>query len=292
MLENLRVYLKLKLVKFIIVGVVAGYGMGHTVEQQFDPFTLILLIIGSFGISAGSLSLNTVQEANQDRLMERTKHRPVATGDFSKSFAITLSFALMLMGLICLYAIKPLTALIGLSIILMYNGFYTMVWKKKWAFGAVPGAIPGALPITMGFSSVNDHILSSVSVYLFLLMFLWQMPHFWSLAIRYAQDYEKGMFPVLPAVVGSGRTKYHISFYMWGYVLLAIMSPLFVDCSYGYFVLVLPTCILLLWQFFKFFKSSDEKSWLPFFLVTNLSMLIFVFAPLIDKWIPILFLVG
>lgn len=289
MFENLKVYLKLKLVKFIIVGVVAGYGMGFTVEQSFEPITLILLMLGSFGISAGSLSLNTVQEANNDKMMERTKHRPIVTGEFTKKFGITLSFALMIVGLICLFLIKPLTFYIGLSIILMYNGFYTLVWKKKWAFGAVPGAIPGALPITMGFSTVNDQIFSSVSIYLFLMMFLWQMPHFWSLAIRYADDYTKGNFPVLPAVVGSGRTKYHISFYIWSYVLLALMSPVFVDYSYGYFLCVIPMSFVMIWQFLKFFKSNEPKSWLPFFLITNFSMLVFVFAPLFDKWSPILF---
>ena len=292
MLENLRVYLKLKLVKFVIVGVVAGLGMGHTVETEFSFLTLFLLVCGTFGISAGSLSLNTVQEADNDKLMDRTKHRPVATGEFTKSFAITLSFSLMIIGLILLFLIKPLTALLGLSIILMYNGFYTMVWKKKWAFGAVPGAIPGALPITMGYSAVNDEIFSATSIYLFVLMFLWQMPHFWSLAIRYADDYAKGKFPVLPAVVGSGRTKYHISFYVWGYIQLAIMGPLFIPYSYAYFVLVLPTCAIMIWQFFKFFNSKDEKAWLPFFLVTNLSMLIFVIAPLVDKYTPLLFFIN
>ncbi len=289
MLGHLYVYLKLKLVRFIIVGVLAGYGMGFTVEQNFNPVLLILLIMGSVGISAGSLSLNTVQEAENDALMERTKHRPVATGEFSKKFGIILSFSLMSLGLICLYFVKPLTCLIGLSIILMYNGFYTMVWKKKWAFGAVPGAIPGALPITMGYSSVNDDIFSSASVYLFLLMFIWQMPHFWSLAIRYAEDYKNGKFPVLPAVVGSGRTKYHISFYVWTYALLAIMSPLFVPHANGYYFVILPTAMIVVWQFFKFFKNDNEKAWLPFFIITNLSLLVIVMAHLYDKWSPLVF---
>lgn len=292
MIENLKVYLKLKLVRFIIVGVVAGFGMGHTVEDLFDLQKLIFLVLGTFGISAGSLSLNTVQEASQDALMDRTKHRPMATGEFSKVFGVVLSVSLMLTGLLFLWQIKALTMYLGLSIILMYNGLYTMVWKKKWTFGAVPGALPGALPVTMGFSAVNDDIFSSVSVYLFLLMFLWQMPHFWSLAIRYADDYAKGNFPVLPAVVGSGRTKYHISFYVWGYLLLAIMSPFFVSASYGYFFLVLPMAGILLWRFFIFFKSEGTDGWLSFFLITNISMLVFVIAPLVDKWHPLVFLVN
>ncbi len=289
MLKNLGVYLKIKLVRFIVLTVAAGFGMGFSVEQEFVWPNFILLLVGTFGISAGALSFNTFQEVINDSLMERTKHRPLVTGEFSTKFAVTLSLSLMLLGLICLYNVKPLTFWIGLSIIILYNGLYTLYWKKKWAFAAVPGAIPGALPVTLGFSAINDNIFSSVSIYLFLLMFLWQMPHFWSLAIKYADDYANGKFPVLPAVVGSGRTKYHISFYVWAYAFLALISPLFVDFNYAYFILVLPFTFVVIWRFLVFFKSEDPKAWLPFFLVTNFSMLVFVFAPLIDKWTPLIF---
>ncbi|MAX66332.1 MAG: protoheme IX farnesyltransferase [Halobacteriovoraceae bacterium] len=289
MLQDLKIFFKMSIVNFVIISAIAGYGIGHTVEQNFDLFKLILFLVGTFGISAGSLSLNQVQEVFNDKLMERTQVRPLVKGSFSRQTGLFLSLSLMCGGLIILYTIKPLTFVIGLGIILMYNGLYTLYWKKNWAFAAVPGAVPGALPGVLGFSVVNDNILSPPSIYLFLVMFLWQMPHFWSLAIRYADDYTKGKFPVLPAIVGSGRTKYHISFYVWAYVLLGIMSPFFVDASYAYFILVLPFSVLMLWQFLRYFRSEQQKSWLPFFLVTNFSMLAYMFAPLIDKYIPLLF---
>jgi len=122
-----------------------------------------------------------------------------------------------------------------------------------------------------------------------LVMFLWQMPHFWTLAIHLKNDYTKGKFPVLPAIVGSGRAKYHISFYIWAYSLLGIMSPFFVDYYYAYFILVIPFSIVVVWQFLKYFKSENPKAWLPFFLVTNFSMLAFMFAPLVDKWAILIF---
>ncbi len=289
MLENLKVYLKIKLVRFIVLTVACGFGMGFSVENEFVWYKFLLLLLGTFGIAAGSLSFNTFQEVENDAQMERTKHRPLVTGEFTPKFAVTLSISLAVLGLVCLYLVKPLTFVIGLSIIILYNGLYTLHWKKKWAFAAVPGAIPGALPITLGYSAINDNIFSSTSIYLFLLMFLWQMPHFWSLAIKYADDYAKGRFPVLPAVLGSVRTKYHISFYVWAYVFLAILSPFFVEFSYGYFLLVLPFAAIFLWRFIVFFRSEDPKSWLPFFIVTNFSMLVFVLAPLMDKWGPFIF---
>lgn len=289
MYKDLKAFFKLGIVNFVVISAIAGYGIGFTVEQSFSWLHLFAFIIGTFCISSGSLSMNQIQEVENDSRMERTQNRPLVKGTFSKRTGIVISISLMIFGLALLYYLKPLTMYVGLTIILLYNGLYTLYWKKRWAFAAVPGAVPGALPGVLGFSVVNDNIFSPASVYLFLVMFLWQMPHFWALAIRYADDYSKGNFPVLPVIVGSGRTKYHISFYVWPYALLGIMSPFFVDYSYAYFLLVLPFALLVVWQFLKYFKSENPKAWLPFFLVTNFSMLAFVFAPLIDRWIPFYF---
>ena len=99
---------------------------------------------------------------------------------------------------------------LGLFTVALYNGLYTLYWKKKWAFGAVPGAIPGAMPVVIGYSANHANVFTPECLYLFLIMFLWQMPHFWSLAIRYKDDYKKGGFPVLPAVIGVPKTLFHI----------------------------------------------------------------------------------
>ena len=288
MLQDLKVYLKVKMVKYAVLSVAAGYGIGFSVEDRFNLLSFFVLLVGAAAISAGTLSMNQVQEIDKDKLMDRTKHRPLASGAFTPKFAFTLSFSLMLIGLGCLYYVSPLSSLIGLSIIVLYNGLYTMYWKKNLPFAAVPGAIPGALPIVMGYAAASNDIFSAPSIYLFLVMFLWQMPHFWSLAIRYADDYAKGKFPVLPAVIGAERTKYHISFYVWAFAFLGIMSPFFVTFAYAYFLLVIPFAIVLVWKFVKYFHTEDQKAWLPFFLLTNFTMMAFIFSPLIDKWTPMI----
>jgi protoheme IX farnesyltransferase len=191
----------------------------------------------------------------------------------------------MITGSIILYYLEPLTCYVGLVIIVLYNGLYTLHWKPKWLFAAVPGAVPGALPGVLGFSVVNTNIFSSESVYLFLVMFIWQMPHFWTLAIRYRDDYAKGGFPILPVIVGKERTIYHISFYVFAYALLALMSPFFVPFHLFYFVTVLPFVIIVTYQFLKYAKATQEKAWLPFFLWTNFSLLIYMYAPVFDRWI-------
>lgn len=228
-----------------------------------------------------------MQEAHKDAKMPRTKERPIPSGKFSKTVGLLISFFNMTVGSLILYFwVSPLSAYIGLVIIVLYNILYTMFWKPNWVFAAVPGAIPGALPGVLGFSAVNDAIFSSDSVYLFLIMFLWQMPHFWTLAIRFREDYSKGEFPVLPSVLGKERTMYHISFYVWAYAFLAIASPFFVDFYYSYFVVVLPFALKVVWEFLKYYKSKEEKAWIYFFLWTNFSILAFLFAPVIDRWTP------
>jgi protoheme IX farnesyltransferase len=290
MLKTLKVYFKMSIVIFVVISAIAGYGIGFQIENSFSFINFFSMMLGTFLISSGSLSLNQVQEAHRDAKMPRTQGRPIPSGKLTKNQGLAISLFNIISGSIILYFVSPLSCYIGLIIIALYNIFYTMHWKQKWKFAAVPGAIPGALPCTLGYAAVNPDIFSSESVYLFLVMFLWQMPHFWTLAIRYKDDYAAADFPILPVIVGKDRTIFHISFYVWAYAFLAIMSPFFVDFSYAYFGMVLPFAILVVWLFFKYVQNeaNNDKAWLPFFLATNFSMLAFLFAPLIDKWTPLI----
>lgn len=289
MVQDLKIFFKISIVYFVIISAIAGYGLGLTAESSFGFWHFFIFIAGTAFLSAGSLSLNQIQEFEKDKKMARTQDRPLVTGSFTFEKAFAISSGCLIFGFILLFTTSSLSALIGLIVVLSYNGFYTLIWKKKWTFGAVPGAIPGALPPVMGYAAVRETIFTPDCIYLFLIMFLWQMPHFWALAIKYKDDYSKGNFPVLPSMLGAERTKYHISLYIFPYILLSIFSPFFVPYSYAYFFIVLPFAAVSLWHFFKFFRSDDEKAWLPFFLVVNFSMLAFLYAPIADKWFPLIF---
>lgn len=289
MIKDLKSLFKSGIVFFVVISAIAGYGIGLPVEQDFSFWHLLAFILGISLISSGSLGLNQVQEIHRDKLMERTRERPLVKGSMSRGFAIGLCFFNMALGTLILWNVSVLSAVLGLVVILLYNGLYTLHWKPKWVFGAVPGAIPGALPGVIGFSAVNSDLFSPQSIYLFLVMFLWQMPHFWTLAIRFKDDYARGEFPILPVVMGKERTLYHISFYVFAYALLAITAPFFVSYHLMYFVLVIPFALIVVWQFFKYTKAKEEKAWLPFFLWTNFSLLVFLYAPVLDKWLPLYF---
>lgn len=291
MIKTLKSFFKMGIVIFVVISTIAGYGVGLSDEANFSFLHFFFTIVGTFCISSGSLSLNQVQEAGKDAKMPRTQSRPIPSGQLSLKTGLAISLSLIILGSGILYYVSPLSCYIGLIIIVLYNVFYTIHWKPTWVFAAVPGAIPGALPCTLGYAAVNANLFSTESIYLFLVMFLWQMPHFWTLAIRYSEDYAKAGFPMLPVIMGKDKTIYHISFYVWAYAFLAIMSPFFVPFYYAYFMIVIPFAALVVWSFMKYVKteSTNDKAWLPFFLITNFSMLAFLFAPLIDKWTPIIF---
>ena len=109
--------------------------------------------------------------------------------------AYTLGVCFCIAGLCLLYLIGPYPSGLALLTTVLYNVVYTLWWKRRMAFGAVPGAIPGAMPVVIGYSVNTTHIFDPACVYLFLVMFLWQMPHFWALAIRYREDYSSGGVP-------------------------------------------------------------------------------------------------
>lgn len=285
MIKELKSFYKFSIVVFVLITGVAGYLLALKEGDTLRWLHLFSFLVGTFFLSAGSLSLNQIQEIKQDMMMERTQTRPLVTGKFSRSFALGLSLSHLILGSMILYfLVSKESFLTGLLIVFLYNGLYTLHWKKNWIFAAVPGAIPGALPASMGYLALEQKPFSDGSIYVFLVMFLWQMPHFWTLAIKYKDDYAKANFPILPTVLGTQKTVFHISFYVFAYILLAIFSWAFVPTSYMYTFVVLPSASLLTVLFFLYAFRRSKKDWLLFFLGTNFSLLIFLFAPVIDKW--------
>lgn len=280
---------KSRIVKMVLITGAIGYALGFPFEQEFQFLHFIFFLIGLGSLSAGSLALNSVQEWRLDLKMERTANRPIPKGLISPKRAFAFSILLILFGTLVLYFVQPLTCLIGMLTVFSYNLIYTEILKRRSPFAAVPGAIPGAAPVLMGYSAINIHIFNPESIYTFLLMFLWQMPHFWALAIRYMSDYAKGGFPVLPVELGKQRTLYHMGLYLIPYIALAVMSPWFVEVGYGYYILVLPLAVISVYEFYKFLESKGEKNWVRFFVWINLSMLGFLMAPVIDRWAFYLF---
>ncbi len=272
---------KLGIVLFVLVVGLCGYIMGMPLGRGVDFSFLLTFVFGLYTLSSGSLALNQVQEINLDKKMDRTQNRPMVSGVFSRTQGFLISVLLILVGLSFLALVNVRSALAGLLTVFLYNGVYTYFWKKKWAFGAVPGAVPGALPPVIGYLAHEGTSLSDPQLfYLFGLLFLWQMPHFWILAIKFQDDYHKGGVPVLPLKIGNENTKFHMGMYLFCYLGLAFMAPLFVFSGVIATIVIWSFVLLVLAMFIRYIKK--EEKWLLFFLTLNFSILVFSLVPAIS----------
>ena len=275
---------KLGIVVFVMLAGMAGYALSYPVESVFRWWELLSFIGGLYFLSSGSLILNQVQEYQKDRLMPRTAKRPVASGQVKPAAAGILALTYLIIGLNLLLQASVLSGLLGLLTLVLYNGFYVYWWKPKWIFAAIPGAIPGALPVTIGYAINKNQIWHADSVYLFLVLFFWQMPHFWALAIKFHQDYDKAGFPVLPTALGMERTLYHMGLWTFLYVGSAVAAPFFVQVGWVYLALMIPFSFKVMQEFVRFFKSRGTQRWLQYFLWVNFSVLAYLYIPVLDKW--------
>ncbi len=275
---------KFGIVIFVLLAGLAGYATGYQVETLFNWQHLLTFVGGLYFLSSGSLALNQVQEYKLDQKMSRTQNRPIASGKITPAAGLILSVAMIFCGLNLLYELSAVAGYASLFSVILYNGLYTYIWKPKWIFAAVPGAIPGAMPVTIGYAVNNPNIFNSESIYLFLIMFLWQMPHFWTLAIKYKEDYRLGGIPTLPTALGVQKTLFHVGLYTFCYAGVAIASPFFLRTSWVFAAVVFPFAFMLLKEFFRVYRSDAEERWFAFFMWTNVSMLVFLFVPVIDKW--------
>lgn len=285
--NRLKIYRELAksgIVTLVLISVLGGYLIGHSPETPLSLTRLGLTLLGILLLASGSSALNQLQEIQQDAKMPRTAQRPLPSGRLSRREAILFVASTLLGGIGILAWLSPKLLVMGLAAVVFYNGLYTLWWKRKLAFAAVPGAIPGALPIWMGYVAATDDWLAPGGLYLFAVLFYWQMPHFWSLAIRFQDDYAKGAFPVLPVAHGTQKTLFQIALWSVSYVALGLMGPLFLRVGVIYMIVAGLTGIWVLWELARFLRGESRQTWLRFFLAVNFSLITYVFGAAADLW--------
>lgn len=164
-----------------------------------DWFKFFWMLVGTALIGASSGVFNQFIEKDVDGLMDRTKNRPLPTKRFSENRALVMGYASGILGeCILLVFVNTLTALLGAITLLVYLGIYTPS-KRLTPLSTLVGTIPGALPPLMGWTAANGSI-GGPGVFLFVLLVLWQIPHFLAIAWTYREDYQRGGFPILSVV--------------------------------------------------------------------------------------------
>jgi protoheme IX farnesyltransferase len=195
LLIELTALIKIRIVLLSTLSAVTGFVLADGFRLKLVFFTA-----GIFSLAAGSAALNQYQERHLDRLMDRTKHRPLPAGQLTPITGLTISLVLIAIGLLVLVTgFGVLAFLLGVFTVIFYNGIYTYL-KRVTAFAAVPGALIGALPPAIGWIAGGGGIASPTSLGLMLFFYLWQVPHFWLLLGTHSRDYVKAGFPSLSHV--------------------------------------------------------------------------------------------
>ena len=205
----------------ILISTALGYYMGGNGIANYIHF--FFTILGSCLISSGSGALNHFAEADSDKIMRRTNLRPIPAGLISAENAMLFGIALILSGSAILYwIINPLTCLLALITSLMYLFIYTPLKKLTWLNTSV-GAIPGSIPPIGGWVAATGR-LDSESWILFAILFFWQHPHFYAIALMFKDDYKKAGLKMLPVMEPDGsRTNRQIIWHSFLLIPVSVM---------------------------------------------------------------------
>ena len=207
----------------ILVSTALGYYLGSQGEIIMNHF--FLTMTGTFLLAGGAGSINHFVEKDLDKLMDRTQSRPIPAGVVSSKNALFFGVSISIFGFIILAAlVNHLTAILGLITVLLYIFVYTPLKKITWLNTTI-GAIPGAMPALGGWAASANELNPNAWI-LFSILFLWQHPHFYAIALMCKDDYKKAGFQMLPVIEHeSNRTNRQI---LWHAFLLIPVSLFFV----------------------------------------------------------------
>jgi protoheme IX farnesyltransferase len=208
--------MKLRVVELLIITTVPSLFLAAKGWPPVIP-TFASLIGGTLAAGAAN-TFNMVIEAETDKLMSRTKLRPIAAGELTKKQASNFAILLMITSLLIFWFFTtPLATLLTSFAILFYVAIYTVLLKPNTNQNIVWGGIAGCLPVLIGWAAVTNS-LAAPAFWFFLVVFFWTPPHFWAIAIKYHEDYEAAKIPMLPVVA----TKKRVYVEMWFHTILMI----------------------------------------------------------------------
>ena len=189
---------KVRLNTLVVASTAGGFYMASP-----EPGFLGLLILTTAGtalVASGASAVNQVYECQTDKLMERTRRRPIADGRMSRLAGLLVGLAFTAVGLGLLWVGATHTAaLVALATMLSYVLIYTPS-KRFTSLSTIIGAVPGALPPLIGWAAVRDSVSGPEPWSLFLIMFFWQLPHFLAIAWMYREDYARAGMPMLTVI--------------------------------------------------------------------------------------------
>lgn len=260
---TLREFAKIvfQLSKIKITGAVAFTTItGYVLAKDAFDWGFISVTVGIFLMACGSSVINHLQEYRTDSAMERTRKRPLPSGRISRFNAMIIAFVEIVAGMIVLnFLVNTEALLLGITALIWYNAIYTPM-KRVTPHAVIPGSVIGAIPPLVGWVASGASLMDVRAWSMALFFFIWQVPHFYLLGLKYGPQYERAGFPSLTQRYSNKNLRILI--------LLWVISTTFAALSLYYFDVVKSTvsvillCLSSVWIIVIFLLPAVKKSML------------------------------
>lgn len=283
-----RDYLELckpRVVALMLFTALVGMLLAAPGEVGINP-----LVFGTLGIAlvAGSAAaINHLADRHIDALMQRTKARPLPSGQLSTWRVLGFALILGVVGMWVLISfVNTLTAVLTLLSLVGYAVIYTLFLKRATPQNIVIGGAAGAAPPLLGWTAVTGTVDPN-ALLLFLIIFAWTPPHFWALALYRMEEYRKADIPMLPVTHGEDFTRLHIFLYtllLWPVTIMPVLTGMS-GLIYLHGTVVLNT--IFLYYAYSLLRSPSRELAIKTFIYSIIYLTILFALLLIDCYIPV-----
>lgn len=268
--------------------IVASAGFMFATKGKFLPALFLYMLAGISLVIASACVYNNILDRNLDKHMARTKNRALVTGTISTYSAVIYATLLGVLGIFILNNFtNTLTTLLALFGMFAYVVIYGIA-KRTTIWSTVVGSISGAIPPLVGYAAVTNQ-LNLESFLLFMVLVLWQMPHFYAIAIFRMKEYAKASISVLPIKKGIYATKIQIVLYIFAFSASAFSLSALGYTGISYLLVMTVVCYIWLAQALKGFETKDanDDKWArKVFGFSLVALLAFSLMISINFWIP------
>lgn len=264
--------MKLRLSMLVVVSAVTGYLFA---PGAIDWISLLVLIVGGFLVTGSSNGINQVIERELDRKMDRTSSRPLPSGRLSVQNSLIFCIASGVLGIFLLYYfLNPLSGILGSLALFIYTVIYTPL-KRITPFAVFVGAFPGSIPPMLGWVAVTGEF-GLIPGVLFAIQFMWQFPHFWSLAWVLDEDYKKAGFRLLPSGERDKSSAFQTVVYSIFLIPISLLLWMFGQVGLIYVSIASIMGVLILIKAINLFRTLDDAE------AKKLMFMSFAYLPIVQ----------
>lgn len=257
-------FIKLRLASLVVLSAAIGFVVGsNTLGIDINWTKMLLLVIGGFLVTCSSNGFNQIMEKDLDKLMDRTKNRPLPQERMSINEAFILASLMGTLGIIILWVfMNPLSGILGMLALILYTVVYTPL-KQVTPFAVFVGAFPGAIPPLLGVVAAI-HGFGEIPLQAWVLFagqFMWQFPHFWAIAWVLDEDYKKAGFHMLPSLGGRDKSSaFQILVYALFLFPISLLPILFSMSGIVSLIIISVCSILFIRQAYTLYKECTVEA--------------------------------